>query len=163
MDDRTDPAERCKSDVFVSYPYLLHRKWCVMVSLFHDSSPPSLRCDRTRSRYLERSCCRCPYCIPTVSWFQALGYAYDVVWTIIHLRTGFFNVFYITVYSFFLWKIFVYYIIYIIYYCVQFFFFVFFHSNFILVCTVFFSEKFLQKYKCLTSLQAIIGGGSERD
>jgi len=63
----------CKSDVYVSYPCVLHLKSFVMVSLFHDSSPPSLHCDRTYSRYLERSCCRCPCCMPIVSWFCASG------------------------------------------------------------------------------------------
>jgi len=72
-DDYMDPGERCKSDVFVSYPYLLRPKWCVMASLFHYSSPPSLHCDRACSRCLERYCCRCPYSMPIVSWFRASG------------------------------------------------------------------------------------------
>ena len=83
-DDYMDPGERCKPDVFVTYPYLLRPKWCVMASPFHDSSPLSLHSDRKCSRYLERSCSRCPCYILIVSWFWASGfdYAYDFIWDI---------------------------------------------------------------------------------
>ena len=68
-----DPRERRKSDVFLSCPYLLRPKWYVMASFFHDSSPPAFHRDRICWRYLQRSCCRCPYCMPIASWFQASG------------------------------------------------------------------------------------------
>jgi len=72
-DDYMDAGERCKSDDFVSCPYLLCSKWCVMASLFHDPSPPSLHCDRACSQYVEWTCCNCLYPMPIVSWFRAEG------------------------------------------------------------------------------------------
>ena len=65
------------SDASQTFSYLMPI-FCVRsdawwLLFFHDSSPPAFHCDRTCSRYLERSCCRCPYCMPIVSWFRASG------------------------------------------------------------------------------------------
>jgi len=79
-DDYMDPGERCKSDVFLSYPYLLRPKYCVMASLFHDSSPPSLHCDRTCSRYLYDPAAGVRTLCPSFHGFGLQGYAYDFVW-----------------------------------------------------------------------------------
>jgi len=79
-----DLGKRCKSDISVSYPYALRPKLCVMASRFHDSSPPSPHCDWTCSRYLERSCCRCPYCTPIISWLRASGLRLWFLWGHFH-------------------------------------------------------------------------------
>ena len=68
-----DPREHA-SQKFISHfvPILSVRSdaWWL---LFFTTPHLPLHCDPTCSRYLERSCCRCPYCMPIVSSFQASG------------------------------------------------------------------------------------------